>query len=253
MRIQENIRNNKLNKKKRSHSKNSNEVEIQFDEDKIQAMKNKAAEIAKSLSQTQKKTTFQLDLEEERQKKLKEREELKKLPPQALLHYNKDKANVQDDTSVNKIDDSEAKVGFEEALKYSEKTAKLHHALVLGKIKEPDKIVNKVQNIRKEVIKNDNENPLQKYLEKYGERSSTSSKSKEKKRSKEKTVIDHSGLVDGEAVNGLVRTEKRISKKKKKDNVESPDDFVLGKLLQKKGDCWKIRLKLLILIYFLFF
>lgn len=199
-------------------------------------MKNMAAEIAKSLSQTQQKTSVQLDLEEERHKKYKERTELKKLSPQALLHYNKDKANIQEDTSINRIDDLEAKVGFDEALKYSEKTAQLHHALVLGKIKEPDKIVNTVKIIRKKVVKNDTVDPLQKYVNEYGEGSRQTSKKNEKKLKKEKTIIDHSRVIDGEEVNGLIRTEKKVIKKKNNENIESHDDFVLGKLFKKKGD-----------------
>lgn len=191
-------------------------------------MKNMAAQIAKSMSQTQKKTSVQLELEEERQKKLKEKAELKKLTPQALFHYNKDRAKAQEDTSINKIDDSEAKVGFSEALEYSEKTAKLHHALVLGK-KEPDKIAKKVDDIRNKVVKRDNRDPLEKYK-------MQSSTTEQKKKKKEKIIVDRSGTIDGEEVNGLVRTEmKKIKKKKNEVNSEAQDDFVLGKLFEKKG------------------
>lgn len=223
------MKKSKSKTKKRAQSENSDNAAIQFTEDKIQAMKNMAAQIAKSLSQTQKKTTAQLQLEEERLKKMKERQELKKLTPQALFHYNKDKAKVREDTSINKIDDSEAKVGFSEALKYTEKTAKLHHALVEGKIKEPGKIAKKVDDIRSKVVKQDKRDPLEKYKKQ-------SASEEQKKQKKEKIIVDRSGTVDGEEVTGLVRTEmKKVKKKKNEVPTDAQDDFVLGKLFEKKG------------------
>lgn len=227
------MRKSKSTKKKINSSENSDTTKIQFTDDKIQAMKNLAAQIAKSFPETQRKTSVQIEVEAERQEKLKERQELKKLTPQALLHYNHDRANAKEDTSVNKIDDSEAKVGFSEALEYSEKTAKLHHALVSGKIKEPDKIVKKVEDIRKKVIKNHNKDPLEKYKKEYGERDISVS---EKSKKREKTKVDYTGIVDGEQVDGLVRRESKKAKKdKKQTSSEIQDDFVLGKLFQKKG------------------
>lgn len=234
VRIQENMRKSKSNRKKQKQFDSSDSSGIQFTEDKIQAMKNLAAQIAKSMSQTQKKTSIQLELEEERKKKIEDRKELKKLTPQGLLHYNHDKAKTFEDTSINKIDDSEAKVEFSEALEYSKRTAILHQALVSGKIKEPVKIKKKADELLKKVTKEDDRDPLEKYKKKYGERNDE--KRKKKKRDKRKTEVDHSGIVDGEEVEGLVKTEtKKIRGDKKQDCSEAQDNFVLGRLFQKKG------------------
>lgn len=227
----------KIKKKKVTQSEDSENSEVQFTQDKIQAMKNLAAQIAKSLSQTQKKTSIELEFEEERQQKLQEKAELKKLTAQALFHYNKDKANAQEDRSVNKIDDFEAKVGFSEALKYSEQTAKLHHALVTGKIKEPEKISKKVVDIKKKVIKEDQRDPLEKYKKESAQATERLCKKNKKKKDKEKVTVDRSGIIDGEEVSGLVRTEvKKIKNDNKQEVSQTQDDFVLGKLFERKGN-----------------
>lgn len=230
------MKKNKSSKKKGKQSNNSENTDIQFSDDKILAMKNLAAQIAKSLSQNQNKTAMQLELDEDRQRKLSEKKELKMLTPQALFHYNKDKALIREDTSINKIDDSEAKVGFSEALDYSEKTSKLHYALVSCKNKEPAKIVKKVDVIRKKVVKENSRDPLEKYKKESGISNYAQQKNKKRKKDKEKIIIDHSGTLDGEEVDGLVKTEtKKARKEKNQQLTENQDDFVLGKLFHKKG------------------
>lgn len=229
-----------MNSKKNNRSKKSKESsvensDIKFSEDKIQAMKNLAQQIAKSMSRPEaKKTSLQIELEEERQKKLKEKQELKQLTPETLLLYNREKVNCQEDTSVNKIDNSEAKVGFSEALEYAETTAKLHHVLNTSKRKEPVEIIEKVQNIHKNITK-DSENPLEKY--KQLSSSSQINKKEKKKKGRDRIKVDTSGTIDGERVDGLVKSEvKKIKKDKSSTNNETYDDFVLGKLFHKKGN-----------------
>ncbi|KAJ8971308.1 hypothetical protein NQ314_000786 [Rhamnusium bicolor] len=128
-------------------------------------MKNLAQQIAKTLSHKKEdpaipKTSYQLELEEERQRKLKDKQELKKLTPQELLIYNKEKAKHVKNDTINKIDGCETNASFSKALEYSEKTAKLHHVFNSGKIKDPDVVVEKVVNIRKRITKIKNSKPF---------------------------------------------------------------------------------------------
>lgn len=240
VRIQENL--NKSKKEKKPKSKTTPEpseesTDITFSDDKIQAMKNLAQQISKSLSRKEvKKTSLQRDLEEERQLKLKQKAELKQLTPEALLLYNKERANAQEDVSVNKIDDSEAKVGFSEALEYAEKTAKLHHVLNLKKGEIHEKVIKTAKKIHKTVTKESSENPIDKYKQPSCSNSKTEPKVKKREKQSHKTKIDDSGTIDGEHINGLVKTEmKKYKEDKNKSNNSNQDDFVLGKLFQKKG------------------
>ncbi|EFA07002.2 DNA excision repair protein ERCC-6 [Tribolium castaneum] len=176
---------------------------FQFSEDKIQAMKNRAQEIAKSIAKPQEqKTSYQIQLEEERQEKLKMKEELKQLTPLELMRLNREKAQERPESPTNKVDDCNTSVSFSKALEYSEKNAKLYH-----KIRKDEK------------------------------RESGSKKKKSKEKDIFKTLIDNTGLVEGEKVDGLVKTE--IKKLRKKHEVgktnESQDNYVLEKLFSKKG------------------
>nr|XP_023014633.1 DNA excision repair protein ERCC-6-like isoform X1 [Leptinotarsa decemlineata] len=225
VRIQDNIK--KKNKKKKSGKSTIQEPENLFTEEKIQQMKNLAQQIAKSLSKQP--SSFQLELEEERLKKLQEKEALKKLTPQELLQYNKKKA-IEEKPAVNEIDGSEAKVSFSEALEYSKKTAELHHDLISHK-KDPLEAKKTVDEIHKQITKA----PVI-LLDEFTKDREKSPK-REKKKRKNKCVTDISGTIDGEQVEGLVKTEVKKRKKEKKltADSESQDDYVLGKLFQKTG------------------
>ncbi|KAJ8924018.1 hypothetical protein NQ315_006795 [Exocentrus adspersus] len=252
IRIEQKIKRKKKDKKSKKNSVDSALPDVQFSEDKIQAMKNLAQQIAKSLSQNEEpvpapKPAFQLELELERQEKLKEKQELKKLSAQELLIYNKEKANRKDDDSINKVDGCETNVSFSSALEYSEKTAKLHHILVSGKVKDSSVVAKKVAQIRKDVIKPNKDkepwssgtgfNNSDMETESCSGKHKESKKHKKKKRYKEKSVVDTSGSVEGEMVEGLVRSEVRKikSKKDKSEGKDSQDEFILGKLFSKKG------------------
>ncbi|CAH1164078.1 unnamed protein product [Phaedon cochleariae] len=221
VRIQESMK-----KKKELKSKKLKKSDVQFTEDKLQQMKNLAHQIAKSL--TKPKSILPPELEEEKLQKLKEKEEIKTLSPQALLDYNREKAKQKETASINKIDNCEATVSFSEALEYSEKTAKLHHVLNSSKA-DHCTVIQKAQIIHQKITKE----PEQ-LIEKY-KKSKPKNVGKEK-RKKDKAIVDTSGKIDGEIVDGLVKTEiKRQKKSKKEENVETHDDYVLGKLFQKKG------------------
>ncbi|KAJ8940277.1 hypothetical protein NQ318_007648 [Aromia moschata] len=260
VRIQESIkRKERAKNKKRKNipatATESTSSEVQFSEDKIQAMKNLAQQIAKSLSQNKeekpapKKTSYQLELEVERQLKLKEKQELKKMTAQELLLYNKEKANQKEDDTSNIIDDCETNASFSKALEYSETTAKLHHILNSGKVKDPDEVKKKAVDIRKTIANVKTDMPVIRSGVDSSENNSNDSvrrfnsdvssrKKKHKRKDKCRPIVDKSGIIDGERVDGLVKSEvkkiKRDKKKKEHDN-ESQDDFVLGKLFAKKG------------------
>lgn len=213
VRIQEKL------KEKKSKSKKSDAF---FSEDKIQQMKLMAQQIAKSL--TKKPTNLQIELNAEKMEKQEELEEMKSLEVGELLRYNKEKETCRDeDAFVNKIDDYEAVVGFSDALEYSEKTAKLHNNLKSGK--EIVKIVEDVKKAKQSVTKTPD-----KLIKKF----------KKRKKDRSDLVVDTSGKVGGEKIEGLVKREiKKNRGKHKTTTVESKqqqqDDFILGKLFEKKG------------------
>ncbi|XP_056636505.1 DNA excision repair protein ERCC-6-like [Diorhabda sublineata] len=212
VRIQEKLK----EKKSKRKSKTSDTF---FSEDKIQQMKLLAQQIARSL--TKKPTNLQIELNAEKMEKQEERQEMKTLDVGELLRYNKEKEMYQGTNEfVNKIDDCEAVVGFSEALEYSEKTAKLHNNLKRGK--DIDKIVNDVKKAKRSVTKT----PV-KLITKF------------KKRKRDKSdMVDTSGKVDGEKIEGVVRREIKKNKRKHKNPSgvnKQQDDFILGKLFQKKG------------------
>lgn len=186
--------------------KSTNKVE--FSKDKIKAMKDLAQQIAKSLEP--KKDAYQLELQEERNNKLKEKQKLKQLTPQELMEYNRLKASYQEDDKINKIDDAITQNTFEQALEQSSKTATMYRKLTSGQLKASSS---------KEVETS----------------SSSDKKTKKRKRNKEPSV-DTSGKIDGENVEGLVKREtKKVSKRAKTSNNESRDNYILEHLFSKKG------------------
>ncbi|RZC35270.1 DNA excision repair protein ERCC-6-like [Asbolus verrucosus] len=199
---------------KEKRKKVKKEDPVQFSEDKIQEMKNLAQQIAKSIAQSEKteiqKTPYQVELEEERRKKLEEKEELKKLTPVELMYLNREKAQEKPESRGNRVDDCETDVSFSTALEYSETNAKLYNEL------------------KREKIKN--------FERKEGDLSFRQKHKKSKREDIFKSVVDNTGTVDGEKVDGLLKTEiKKVKKNKKVNQSESQDQYVLEKLFSKKG------------------
>ncbi|CAH0551599.1 unnamed protein product [Brassicogethes aeneus] len=233
VKIQERIQNETKTKRNKKKSMEVPTEDLKFTDDKIQAMKDLAKKISAGMTgkkEEVKKTGYQKELDEERQKKLKEKAELKKLTPMELIIYNRKKAEQKQQEALNKIDDLDTNASFSKALEFSEKTSKLYHDLTLKKIKEIDvknneeeKKAEKPEKIkRKRSESEDEENPRKKH----------------KKKSKDKSknvIVDTSRKVDGEEIEGLVKSE--ITKKKKKEMEKSrkEDNFVLEKLFSKKG------------------
>lgn len=202
-------------KKKKSEPK-----EVLFSEDKIQAMKSLAQQIAKSIAaknteeKTVEKSSFQIEVEEERQRKLAEKETLKTLTPVELRELNRKKMEKVDDDDVNKIDDFDTNVSFSKALEVTEKTAQLYTKV--KKKRTADKEAEEYSKLVEQVA----------------------IKKKEKSR-KEKTkegAVDRSGKVDGEVVEGLLKREVKRHKEKEKNKECTQDDYVLSKLFNKKGE-----------------
>lgn len=189
---------------------------VQFTDDKIEKMKQLAAQIAKNISETTKTNTdnldlMQKDLMEERQAKLAERAQLKKLTPVELLQYNRDKL-LPVEEPVNQLDDCDTDVNFTKALVISEKAADLYKTA-----KENSKNINAA-------------------TEEY--KSLTTAFAKPKKdKSKHKIQDDFSGNVEGEQIEGVVKREtKKVEKKiKPVHEDEKQDNYILGKLFAKKG------------------
>lgn len=198
-------------KQKTKSKKLDNKInDVTFTDDKIQQMKNLAQQIAKSMSQKQetnddkiKKSSFQLELEEERQKKQEEREKLKKLTAAELLQLNRLKAVQKPDDSLNKIDDFDTNVSFSKALKHSERTSKLYHDLNREKRKKRKLSDDEKSNKKSKIVK---------------------------------CTVDMSGTVDGEKVEGLLKCETKKKKSKKIHSTdEQQDNYILEKLFSKKG------------------
>lgn len=199
--------------------------EVVFSEDKIREMHDLAQKISKNLSgnnqkRENKKSVIQLEIEVDKSERLNEREYLKTLTPSELLVYNRNRLEKNNDDSINEIDDCKTDITFSKALEISEKTAKLHTELQLKK-----DVLDNLNEINTEKMGNFVDN--------------------KKGKSKKKIVVDVSGKIDGEKINGLLKTEMKKSKRSKhktrNDPCESQDEYVLNKLFSKKG--------LLILIY----
>lgn len=207
---------------------------MQFSEDKIQAMKTLAQQIAKSMSAANpvpnnkpaKKTSYQTELERERQQKLKEREHLKVLDPMKLRLLNRKKLEKHDDSNINKIDGLNTGASFSKALDITEKTAALYHDL------------NSNKNSGKEVLEYTsllNEVTMSSADEKCDDKE-TSKKQRIKLKYQSRMKVDNSEVVDGEVVEGLIKKEvKKDSHFKTSQKRPSQDDYVLEKLFNKKG------------------
>lgn len=200
-------------------SKKKEKSAVVFTEDKIQQMRDLAQRISKNIAQNadekesaKNKSVVQLELEVEKIERKGEKEYIKTLTPIQLREYNKKKNLKMDDDSINEIDGLKTDITFSKALEISEKTAKLH--VDLQKKKD---IYNNLKNLNNEKM---------------------GSYKSEENGMKTKLVIDTSGKIDGETINGLVKAEiKKTKFKKNKNNnqKETQDEYVLNKLFSKKG------------------
>lgn len=199
-------------------SKKKNKHKVVFSEDKIREMKNLAQQISKNLTQNnkpeQQKNSFELEMKLERIERKGEKEYLKTLTPMELLQYNRQKLQKTEDTSINEMDGYKTDITFSKALDISQKTAKLHVEL-----QRKRDILNDLNEINKEKLGSFDSQKLNK--------------------GKSKVVVDTSGRIDGEVINGLVKTEIKKDKTKKSKSrehaTETQDDYVLNKLFSKKG------------------
>lgn len=229
--LQERINNKKNNKKDKQKSCTSQDY--QFSDEKIQAMKNLAQRISKSITDKNsdklplpKKSSYQLELQGERTQRLHEKESLKSLTPLELRAFNRRKMDQIEDLT-NKIDDYNTNISFSTALQISERSSKLYNDWRENKITDIDGTMR-----YKDLIGTNVEKSL----------SCTStlieSKRKDKQKKKSDTKVDMSGVVDGEVVEGLLRSEtkKRKNKEATQDNcTEVQNDYILEKLFFKKG------------------
>ncbi|CAH1165805.1 unnamed protein product [Phyllotreta striolata] len=189
-----------------------------FTDEKLLEMKHMAHRIAKSLSKPPPESADRLELEREKRRRREETDEAKRLEVAELRRYNREKAGIVEDVHANKIDDRDALVGFSEALEYAETTARLHHELKTNN-KDLDEIADEV-NTAKETVSKEPEKLIKKF---------------------KKRKIDLTGKIDGEKIEGLVKTETKKTKNAEKDKNNASnksggeDDFILGKLFNKKG------------------
>lgn len=215
--MQKKLDEKRAKKAEKAKKKKEQKHTVVFSQDKIQQMRDLAQKISKNLTQNSEaerpsKSVIQLEMEVEKVEKKGEREYLKTLTPTQLREYNRKKCLENgDDESINEIDGYKTDIPFAQALDLSEKTAELHVDL---------------QN-KRDVYNN---------LNKLNSEKMGSYKSCENG-VQTKLVIDISGKIDGETINGLVKSEMKKTKvKKRKDNhVETQDEYVLNKLFSKKG------------------
>ncbi|KAL1487995.1 hypothetical protein ABEB36_015375 [Hypothenemus hampei] len=199
----------KLDEKKRATT--TTKTQFQFSPDKVQAMRELAQKISKSLSgpSAPNKNAYQLELEEERQQKLQEREKLKLLTPQEIIEFNREKLLHVEKDEHNKLDDRVSTGTFEEALNESSKTSTVYN-----------KVVKKIKFSQLRELKNKLKSPEE-----------------ENSKKRKSSITDTSGKIDGELVEGLLKreTNKSSSKRQKLSKSDNQDNYILEHLFMKKG------------------
>lgn len=214
----------KAAKKKKRKEKNNSDSDFSFSEDKIEQMKKLAQEISKRITETKsdppktvKKSSFEIELEEEKEARKAEREYMKSLTPQELMEYNRKKLLTKGDSLINKVDGIETEASFSKALEISEETSGIYHKIKEDKL-EVDKAIEKYNSLTKPIKKK--------------EVKSKNRRNKVKNRYEE----DNPRLVDGEEVEFVVKKE--INSKKGSDKAtlsQKQDQYVLERLFSKKS------------------
>ncbi|KAK9731582.1 SNF2-related domain [Popillia japonica] len=214
----------KAAKKKKRKEKNNSDSDFSFSEDKIEQMKKLAQEISKRITETKsdppktvKKSSFEIELEEEKEARKAEREYMKSLTPQELMEYNRKKLLTKGDSLINKVDGIETEASFSKALEISEETSGIYHKIKEDKL-EVDKAIEKYNSLTKPIKKK--------------EVKSKNRRNKVKNRYEE----DNPRLVDGEEVEFVVKKE--INSKKGSDKAtlsQKQDQYVLERLFSKKN------------------
>lgn len=211
-----------LKKRKKEPLDMSNK--IVFSEDKKEKMQLLAQQLAKNITKLEgNRTSYEKHLEEERSERLKKKKELQDFSAPELLELNRKKGEATVDDNTNKIDGSETSCSFSKALDIAETKAELLHKLIDGKL-DIKVLEDKLNREKKEREKN--ASVIKKQKNEVEGR---------KKGEKKKLIIDESGKIDGETVEGLVKVEKKKLKRNDANQDIKEDDFILSKLFNKKG------------------
>ncbi|XP_045471449.1 DNA excision repair protein ERCC-6-like [Harmonia axyridis] len=211
-----------LKKRKKEPLDMSNK--IVFSEDKKEKMQLLAQQLAKNITKLEgNRTSYEKHLEEERSERLKKKKELQDFSAPELLELNRKKGEATVDDNTNKIDGSETSCSFSKALDIAETKAELLHKLIDGKL-DIKVLEDKLNREKKEREKN--ASVIKKQKNEVEGR---------KKGEKKKLIIDESGKIDGETVEGLVKVEKKKLKRNDANRDIKEDDFILSKLFNKKG------------------
>lgn len=190
----------------RINEKKEKVAKITFSDEKLEAMKSLAQQIAKSLG-AKPQSGYRKELEEERKDKLESRAKLKSLTPLELRKVNRKQTEGNDKEDVNKYDGHKTKYDFDKALKVASRTATVYSHL----------------------------------KHTTGKKHSNPKKVRKRKNKKEKIEVDNSGMIDGERVEGLMKTEVHRNKKENdsteagSSKTDTQDNYVLETLLSKKG------------------
>lgn len=218
----------KRDKLKRNEHKDKLPQDVNFSDDKIKQMRLLAQQLAKSIGKENKtddvqkkkrKIGHELEDEIEKTRKQNERNCMKKLTPQQLLQYNRQKQCNFEDKSINQIDGFEADVSFSKAMKITETTSQIYHKMKSNKL-DYDVAQKRYDSVTGVVDLNETSPPKKRKVE-------------------EKVTVDTSGTIDGQKIDGLLKREKKKVDKRRKHNSGNArqDDYVLEKLFAKKGKC----------------
>lgn len=220
----------RINKKKEEAGSSTS---VSFSTEKLEAMKNLAQQIAKSIGDKP-KSQFQKELEEERKEKLESRSKLKSLTPVELRELNRKKAQCKEEDDSNKYDDVQTKYGFDEALSVASRTADVYNRLKNSNLASASSGGNSISSSSK--CQDSADHKESKHIRREAKKSHKH-KRQSRRAKREKNEVDDTGMIDGEHVEGLVKAE--VKKKKNKDNdvnrTETQDNYVLETLLSKKG------------------
>lgn len=225
----------RINKKKEEKGKVAgSSTSVTFSTEKVEAMKNLAQQIAKSIGEKP-KSQYQKELEEERKEKLELRSKLKSLTPVELRELNRKKTQCKEEDNTNKYDDVQTKYGFDEALTVASRIADVYNHLKNSKLASASSGDNSISSSSK--CQDSTDHKESKDNRRRKGKKSHKHKRKSRKVKREENEVDDTGMIDGEHVDGLLKTVVQKKKIKDKDvnSTETQDNYVLETLLSKKG------------------
>lgn len=219
----------RINKKKDEEKgkQTGSSTSVTFSNEKLEAMKNLAQQIAKSIGK-EPQSQYQKELEEERKEKLESRSKLKALTPVELREINRKKAQRKKEDDNNTYDGVETKYGFDEALTVASRTADVYNHLKSSKLASASSSGNSSK-CQDSLDHNESKDTTVKAKKNHKH------KRKSRKRKRDKIEVDSTGMIDGEHVEGLVKTEMQKKNTNDVTRPESQDNYVLETLLSKKG------------------